>query len=37
MQDLPAGTVTFFSARIVCQVFQPAYSAMDLAALCVRP
>ena len=39
MQDLPpAGTVTFFSrARIGCQVFQPAYSAMDLAALCIRP
>jgi GGDEF domain-containing protein len=27
----------FFSARIGCQVFQPAYTVMDLAALCIRP
>ena len=27
----------FFSARIGCQVFLPAYSSMDLAALCIRP
>jgi YVTN family beta-propeller protein len=27
----------FFSARMGCQVFQPAYGMMDLAALCIRP
>ena len=27
----------FFSTRIGCQVFLPAYSSMDLAALCIRP
>jgi peptide/nickel transport system substrate-binding protein len=27
----------FFSARIGCQVFQPVYAFMDLAALCIRP
>jgi hypothetical protein len=26
----------FFSARMGCQVFQPALGFMDLAALCIR-
>ena len=26
----------FFSARVGCQVFQPAYGFMDLGALCIR-
>jgi len=27
----------FFSARMGCQVFQPAFGMMDIAALCIRP
>jgi YVTN family beta-propeller protein len=27
----------FFSARMGCQVFQPAYGFMDLTSLCIRP